>query len=213
MIATLKGHLTHKFSDHVIIDVNGVGYKVALSQYSLSRLPLLGELFFLFIHTSVREDDISLFGFMEEQEKRIFKKLISVNGIGPKLALTILSGIPPRDLVEALMREDLVRLTAISGIGKKTAERMILDLKDKLTELLVSETALDRSTSSHSSLKHKMLEEALSALLNLGYTQSQAEKTLAQVPFKEDVPLESLLRDALKSLSESTKIHPGASLR
>src|SRR5262245_32746159 len=118
MIASLRGQLILRSPEAVIIDVGGVGYKVSVSLNSFAKLPSENSQVFLFIHTAVREDDISLFGFIDEAEKELFKRLILVNGIGPKLALTILSGIQPHELVEALHKEDLVRLTAISGIGK-----------------------------------------------------------------------------------------------
>lgn len=199
MIASLSGILTHRSPDHLIVDVAGVGYKVHISLYSFGRLPAIGEKLFLFVHTSVREDDISLFGFINDEERRIFQKLITVNGIGPKLALTILSGIAPRDLVDALHREDLVRLTAISGIGKKTAERMILDLKDKLRELILDD-AKDRIHTAAGG-KIQIFEEATSALVNLGYNRSTAERTLAGVPITEGLALESVIRQALRILS------------
>jgi Holliday junction DNA helicase RuvA len=182
--------------DSAVVDVGGVGYKVFVSLNTFARLPGAGERVFLHVHTAVREDDIALFGFTEESEKKVFLKLIGVNGIGPRLALTILSGIAPADLVEALHREDLVRLTAISGIGKKTAERMILDLKDKLKELL----AEDRPRSP--SGPRGLAEEAASALMNLGYNKTVAEQTLAHIPLTEGAPLEQILRKALKILSE-----------
>lgn len=199
MIASLNGVLAQKAMDSVIVDVHGVGYKVAVSLNSFARLPGTGEKVLLFIHTAVREDDIALYGFTEESEKKVFLKLIGVNGIGPKLALTILSGIAPGDLVEALHREDLVRLTAISGVGKKTAERMILDLKDKLKELLTD----DRPRLPAG--PRGLLEEATSALVNLGYNRATAEMTLAHVPMTEGLPLEHVLRKALKILSDTGK--------
>lgn len=197
MIALLNGVLAQKSMESVIIDVHGVGYKVSVSLNTFARLPSAGEKILLFVHTAVREDDISLFGFSEESEKKVFLKLIGVNGIGPKLALTILSGIAPADLIEALHREDVARLTAISGIGKKTAERMILDLKDKLKELLSE----DRAKATPSGPRG-LLEEATSALVNLGYNRNLAEKTLAHVPVPEGAALEQVLRKALKLLSE-----------
>src|SRR5262249_15700476 len=162
-----------KSMESVIVDVHGVGYKVSVSLNTFARLPSTGEKVLLFIHTAVREDDIAVFGFAEESEKKVFLKLIGVNGIGPKLALTIPPGIAPEDLIDALHREDLTRLTAIPGIGKKTAERMILDLKDKLKELLSQEDRIKAVPVGPRGL----LEEAASALVNLGYNRNLAEKT------------------------------------
>ncbi len=197
MIASLRGKMLVKSPIYSIVDVGGIGYKVFLSLRSLEKLPSLGQEVFLLIHTTVREDDISLFGFIEETEKRLFEKLISVSGIGSKLALTILSGIPPRELIEALRREDLLRLTAISGIGKKTAERMVLELKDKIVDLLAATPDMDTSPGSRGLL----FEEALSALMNLGYQRAPAERTLARIPIQEGIPLESVIKQALRSLS------------
>jgi Holliday junction DNA helicase RuvA len=197
MIASLNGLLAQKSPDSVIVDVHGVGYKVAVSLNSFARLPSVGDKVLLHIHTAVREDDIALFGFTEDSEKKVFLKLIGVNGIGPKLALTILSGIAPADLIEALHREDLVRLTAIPGVGKKTAERMILDLKDKLKELLTEDRTRPLPAGPRG-----LLEEAVSALVNLGYNRNLAEKTLAHVPMTEGAALEQVLRKALRILSD-----------
>ncbi len=202
MIASLKGRLTLRAPDQVVVEVGGIGYKVLVSLHSFARLPALGEEVFLHVHTAVREDDISLFGFVDEAEKKVFQKLIGVNGIGPKLALTILSGIGPEELVTALHTEDLARLTAIQGIGRKTAERMVLDLKDKLAELQ-GEGRLGSSTSGNG--KRKIFDEAVSALVNLGYTRIIAERTLLKVSSWEKMPLEGIIRQALKSLSEATR--------
>lgn len=203
MIASLHGVLTHILEDSLIVDVAGVGYRVVVSDQTRLKLPALGSKAFLFIYTAVREDDISLYGFAEEQEKRIFQKLISVNGIGPKLALTILSGILPGDLVQALMRKDLVKLTSISGIGKKTAERMILDLRDKLAELAAWATQQSPTGGkpTEASEREKIFEEAVSALVNLGYSQIKAEMILANIPL-EGATVEAVIRQALRTLSE-----------
>jgi Holliday junction DNA helicase RuvA len=198
VIASLNGRLLFRSADSLILDVGGVGYKVFVSQQTSARLPSIGEKLFLFIHTAVREDDLSLFGFLDENEKRVFQRLITVNGIGPKLALTILSGINFQELVQAVRREDLVRLTAIPGIGKKTAERIIVDLKDKLQEFLAEGAAPIPAADG----RRKTFDEAVSALVNLGYTRSVAERTLSQVPLQEESSLESVLRQALKILSE-----------
>lgn len=198
MIASLQGHLIFKTPEYIVIDVSGVGYRVSVSLHTFSRLPSVGEKVFLFVYTAVREDDIVLFGFLDEDEKRLFQKLIAVNGIGPKLALTILSGILPQQLVEAIYREDLVRLTAIPGIGKKTAERIIVDLKDKLKEFL----AEGRISIAPDQGKRRLLDEALSALVNLGYTRTMAERALSQLNLKEGLALESVIRQALRGLSE-----------
>ena len=202
MIASVRGKLTVRTPEAVIVEVQGVGYRVHVSQETFSKLPAVGEAVFLWIHTQVREDDISLFGFLEDFEKKIFQKLIHVNGVGPKLALTILSGISASELITAILREDLVRLTSISGVGKKTAERLFLDLKDKVLELSPQANILPL----HSIPLAGVSEELLSALTNLGYPRLLAERTLAHMEMNDTVPFEVLLKQALKSLSEG-KVH------
>ena len=132
MISCLKGELFHKSPEKVTILVNGVGYEVFLSSTSHEKLPPLGEDAFLHIYTHVREDTLILFGFADSDEKAMFLLLINVSGVGPKLALSILSGIRPVDLARAIATKDVTRLTGLSGVGKKTAERLCLDLKDKV---------------------------------------------------------------------------------
>ncbi|QQR79837.1 MAG: Holliday junction branch migration protein RuvA [Deltaproteobacteria bacterium] len=208
MISSLRGKLILRAPDLIIVEIgsdqSAIGYRVAVSQYSFNKLPMEGSSVFLWIHTSVREDDISLFGFIDDDERRMFQKLITVNGIGPKLALTILSGMPPRELSTALFKGDLAQLTSISGIGKKTAERMVLDLKDKMIELMA-----DLPPSSHSTMaapiltgNQKLMEEALSALQNLGYYRAHAEKVLLQIPMNENTSIESIIRQALRTISK-----------
>lgn len=196
MIASLSGTLTEKSASEVTVEVGGVGYRVFVSLQTQSRLPSVGNAIRLLIQTTVREDDISLYGFFEEDEKQLFQKLLSVSGIGPKLALTVLSGLLPHDLVQALRSEDLVRLTAIPGIGRKTAERMIVDLKDKLIGL---ETKVPSRPSDG---RKKIYEETLSALMNLGYHRPVAERTLSKLTIQEDTSLQLLVKEALRILSE-----------
>ncbi|MBI1908907.1 MAG: Holliday junction branch migration protein RuvA [Deltaproteobacteria bacterium] len=197
MIARLKGILVAKDKDHVILDVGGVGYKTFLSLSCHEHLPPLGQTVLLLIHTHVREGEISLYGFLESSEKELFEKLITVSGIGPKLALTILSGIAPDELAASLYKEDLIRLTAISGIGRKTAERMIVDLKDKLVGFM----ATHRPSKMEPDGKRKIYDDLFSALTNLGYSRPMAEKTLSQLHLKEGTAIEAALKEALKLLA------------
>ena len=132
MIAHLRGKLLAKHPNQAIVETGGVGYDVVISVPTFSELPAAGRDVALFIHTHVREDAIALFGFLRAEEKQLFEKLISVSGIGPKLAITILSGMPTPEMVSAIRGNDVARLTRIPGIGKKTAERMVLELRDKL---------------------------------------------------------------------------------
>lgn len=197
MIASLSGILSEKQPNEITVNVGGVGYRVFISLQCFAKLPAAGEKVACLIHTAVREADISLYGFLDELEKRLFQKLITVSGVGPKLALTALSGIPYDDLITALRAENLARLTAVPGIGKKTAERMIVDLKDKLAGWRM-EGAGPSPTG-----KKKVYEDILSALLNLGYNRPIAERTLNRMTVAEGVPLESLVKEALKILAES----------
>ncbi len=137
MIATLRGILAHKQPDRVVVDVHGVGYEVLVPARTCHRLPAAGEEVFLFIQTNVREDAITLYGFGEQEEKELFLLLNTVSGVGPKLALAILSGIGAGELCRAIGGRDMARLTALSGVGKKTAQRLCMELADKVADLAV----------------------------------------------------------------------------
>jgi Holliday junction DNA helicase RuvA len=192
MIAHLRGKLLAKHPNQAIVETGGVGYDVTISVPTFSDLPTPGAEVALHIHTHVREDAIALFGFLRAEEKRLFEKLISVSGIGPKLAITILSGMAARDMVGAIRANDTARLTRIPGIGKKTAERMVLELRDKLdgfgaTPAVAAATPLE--------------EDVLSALVNLGYQRAAAERALATVPRKE-AGFDIMFREALANLSK-----------
>jgi Holliday junction DNA helicase RuvA len=171
MIAHLRGRVLSKRPSHAVIDVNGVGYEIAISVPTFSELPNAGGEVSLHIHTHVREDALSLYGFLRPQEKELFERLISVSGIGPKLAITVLSGMQAEKMVAAIRGNDVATLTKIPGIGKKTAERMVLELRDKLESFGVAATVVSR----HSPME----EDVLSALTNLGYQRPAAERALA----------------------------------
>jgi len=196
MIASLTGTVAKKTPNEAVVDVGGVGYRVLLSLETASRLPQIGSNVSLLVQTIVREDDISLYGFLGEEEKRLFQKLITVNGIGPRMAITILSGIPSGDLLRALQSEDFIRLTAIPGIGRKTAERMIVDLKGRLAEFTPDGALI--ASSGH---KRRFYDDIHSALVNLGYRRPMVEKTLSRMNFPEGASLESLVKEALKRMS------------
>lgn len=199
MIARLQGTLIEKVPTHVIINVAGVGYEALISLSTYQRLPATGTAVELTIHTHVREDEITLFGFADAQEKKIFQKLIRVNGIGPRLAMSILSGIAAQELIEALATEDLLRLTSIPGIGKKTAERMIVDLKDKLMELRLPAAQQEAGAATPAHFR----EDLLSVLVNLGYKRNTAEQALREVPFDEGLKLEEAVRQTLRYLGDA----------
>ena len=206
MIASLKGELIHKSPDRVVVDVNGVGYEVYLSTASLQKMPTVGEEVFLHIHTSVREDSLTLFGFADMEEKEMFLLLINVSGVGPRLALTILSGIRPDALSRAISTKDISRLTTVSGVGKKTAERLCLDLRDKVGFMLT----LDEHEAGEivaDARDHTTSADVISALVNLGYPSVRAHQALAVVrkrmaPEKfSALRVEELIRETLRSLA------------
>jgi len=196
MIAYLRGKLLAKHPNQAVVETAGVGYDVTISVPTFSDLPALGAEVALHIHTHVREDMIALYGFLRPSEKLLFEKLITVSGIGPKLAITILSGMAADEMVGAIRGNDIARLTRIPGIGKKTAERMVLELRDKLPEVGPSSTPPVPAMNA-------MEEDVLSALLNLGYQRPAAEKALASAT-KTGKPasFDALFRDALGALSK-----------
>ena len=197
MIAHLIGKLIYKSPDHSIVDVNGIGYKIFTPLSTYYVLPKTGESVTLHIHTRVREDELKLFGFLTEEEQTIFEKLITINKVGPKLALGILSGMSPANLLTAVMSNDAARLSAIPGVGKKTAERLTLEMKDKLSDLTFGIEHQPDAESPGGSY-----EDALSALVNLGYKRPQAEKSLKSAYNKmgKDSSLEDLIKESLNNL-------------
>ncbi len=172
MIAHLRGKLLAKHPNQAIVETAGVGYDVTISVPTFSDLPDLGSDVALHIHTHVREDVIALYGFLRPSEKLLFEKLITVSGIGPKLAITILSGMAADEMVGAIRGNDLAKLTRIPGIGKKTAERMVLELRDKLPEPSTASTSITAPLNATE-------EDVISALVNLGYQRPVAEKAVA----------------------------------
>ena len=196
MIALLTGAIAHKSPDHIILDVNGVGYRVQIPFSTYYELPEEGVVT-LHIHTSVREDAIQLYGFRTRLEKSFFQLLISVSGIGPKLAKDILSNIQPDQLANAIRQGDLNKLSGIPGIGKKTAERLVLELKEKVTKLDLSLAPVAESSLLADG---DVAEDVVSALLNLGYKEPQVRKVMAGLDPAQDCSLEDLLKQALKVL-------------
>ena len=198
MIAHLSGKLTHKSPVTIIIDVNGVGYQVFIPLSTFYALPELESKISLGIHTHMREEALKLFGFYTIDEKKIFEKLITINKVGPKLALTILSGMPPADILSTIDSNDIVKFSTIPGIGRKTAERLILEMRDKLDGL-----SLDFVAKKGPGPEKGLFDDALSALVNLGYKKSQAEQTLKKVYAEKvgDTSIENLIKDSLNLLS------------
>ncbi len=194
MIAHLRGKLIEKQPGRAIVETGGgVGYDLTISIPTFTALPAVGGPVALHIHTQVREDQIALFGFAERDEKRLFERLIGVTGVGPKLAITLLSGLDPERAVAAIRAQDHASLTRIPGVGKKLAERLVLELKDKLDDFAVAPQA--------ATVRGAAVEDVLSALTNLGYQRAAGEKAV-QVSLAKDESLagefDGLFRAALK---------------
>jgi holliday junction DNA helicase RuvA len=195
MIARLRGTLVEKTPGRIIVEVGGVGYEVQVPLTTFYPLGDAGSDVVLRVHTHVREDVIALYGFATPLEHDLFERLIAINGIGPKLALAVLSGIEPLDLIAAIRRQDVARLTAIPGIGRKTAERIGLELKDRLPVVVETMGRAEPSPEDH------LRSDLLSALINLGYQRAPAEKAIDKV--LEDAPdagFEQTLRNVLKAM-------------
>jgi holliday junction DNA helicase RuvA len=196
MIAHLRGKLLSKHPNQAVVDTAGVGYEVNISIPTFSELPPNGSDVALHIHTHVREDVIALYGFLHPAEKQLFEKLITVSGIGPKLAITILSGMPLEEMTRAIRGNDVARLTRIPGIGKKTAERMVLELRDKLPEG-------DTGGVAAIPVFNAVQDDVLSALVNLGYQRPAAEKALtAAAKSANGASFDLMFRQALGLLSK-----------
>ncbi len=197
MIALLTGKIARKSPEFIILDVNGVGYRVQIPFSTYYELPEEGGTVTLDVYTHVKEDAINLYGFRTAAEKNFFQLLISVSGIGPKVGKDILSNCQVGDLSAAILKGDVSRLCAIPGIGKKTAERLVLELKEKVLKLDSSVPLRDDAPSSHSS---DLLDDVASALVNLGYKEAVVKKTLSEIAVEADAPMERVLKQALKAL-------------
>lgn len=196
MIGHLRGSILRKSPQEVLLDVAGVGYRVLIPVSTFYRLADDGGVASLRVHTHVREDALQLFGFATETEELLFTRLIGVSGVGPKVALSILSGIEAPELVDALRRGDVPRLVRIPGVGKKTAERLVLELKDKMPAGLAPETAAAAAPAA------SLLDDLVSALANLGYPRPEAQRGVERA-LKDDPQgrFEDLLRRSLRVLS------------
>jgi holliday junction DNA helicase RuvA len=197
MIALLTGKIAYKAPDFIILDVNGVGYRVQIPFSTYYALPAEGGTVSLQIHTAVKEDAINLYGFRTQQEKELFQLLIGVSGVGPKLANGILSNSEPSELAESLVEGNLARLSSIPGIGKKTAERLVLELKEKIKKLGMAQP---QPASAPVAAKKEIREDVLSALINLGYKEAVVQKALGEIKIAEEATVESILKQALKIL-------------
>ena len=199
MIAALEGRLAEKHPSRIVVDVQGVGYEVHVPLSTFYELGEPGSDVSLRIHTHVREETLALFGFSSTLELQLFERLISVNGIGPRLALTALSGIEPPELVRSVRQGDVARLTGIPGVGKKTAERMVIELRDNLPNIASADTV---PASLIKGEANDLRGDVISALLNLGYHRQLAEKAInAALKGSDDLVFEDVLRQALRELA------------
>jgi len=205
MIAHLSGTLLSKQATSVIVDVGGVGYEVTIPLSTFYDLEDTGSVVQLRIYTHVREDTLQLFGFKTVRERELFLKIISVSGIGPKLGITLLSGMSADDLIASIRTNDLARLTLIPGVGRKTAERLVIELREKVTALtsaqLEEELSAKAAVSGEQS-QDSVRSDSLSALLNLGYQRSAAEKAIDNaIAEGSEVTVDSVLRRVLRKLA------------
>lgn len=195
MIAHLRGKLIAKSPNQVVIETNGVGYELTISIPTFSGMPALNAEVALHVYTHVREDALALYGFLRREEKQLFERLISVSGIGPKLAITILSGMATEAMVAAIRGNDVASLTRIPGIGRKTAERMTLELRDKLEQFAAAPAARPAASA--------VEEDVLSALVNLGYPRAAVERALAKAGSNGAArSFDALFRDVLAAVSK-----------
>jgi len=197
MIALLRGRLAEKHPNRVVVDVHGVGYDLQVPLSTFYGLGEAGATVNFRVHTHVRQDTLSLFGFSTELELQLFEQLIGVSGIGPRLALAVLSGIEPKDLVQAIGKGDVGRLNGIPGVGKKTAERITLELKDRLPKVFADELEPETGGSQATDMRGDLL----SALVNLGYHRNLAERAVDEAIATQPGPFEQTLRLAFKVLA------------
>ncbi len=192
MIGRLEGKLAEKTPERVLVDVNGVGYELRIPLSTFLELPDEGKVVRFRVHTYVREDQFQLFGFLSEQERGLFRLFLSVSGVGPRLALAVLSGLPAGRVVQAIRQGDLAALRSIPGVGNKTAERILMELRDKVERVEGVELSTPAGEAE---------QATLSALVNLGYSRSQAEKavSVALDQLDDAPPIEDLIREALRA--------------
>jgi Holliday junction DNA helicase RuvA len=209
VIARLDGVLVERMPPHVVVDCGGVGYDVVCSAYTLAALPADGDRVTLRIFTHATENKIALFGFFDQQERTLFDLLITVKNVGPSTAIAILSGSSPRDIATLIANEDVPGLTRIKGVGKKTAELLVVELKDKCTEALLvwdaagglKPIALPAGAARKlASRRHPLVDEVTVALVGMGWKPAEAEQAVVDLPVPADATIEQLLRQALRSM-------------
>lgn len=198
MFDFIKGTLEEALIDSIVIENQGIAFKIYTSRQTLDRLPKIESMVKIYIHMNVKENDITLYGFLTTKEREIYRKLISVSGIGPKVAMGVLAVHSTNDIIWSIIREDIVALTKAPGVGKKTAQRIILELKDKLkADQDEIGNTIERSPQN---IENKV--EAIDALVSLGYQPSQAHKVITEI-YKDGVAVETLIRNSLKILASN----------
>jgi len=195
MIGSLIGLIKEKTPSAILLEVNGIGYEIAVPLSTSFQLPNVGESAYLLTHLVVREDQHSLFGFATDEERKLFRALIKISGVGAKLAITILSGTNVNGFIQSVVNEDIDALVHLPGIGKKTAERLIVEMKDKVSEISSDENSLSQNN------ENSAVAEAINALVNLGYKTKDAKTILDKIE-SEGLTVEELIRQALKSLNK-----------
>lgn len=200
MISYVRGEIVSFEEDKVIVDVNGIGYGIYMPAQSMGRLPMAGSEVKLHTYFSVKEDSMQLYGFLTKDELEVFKLVIGVNGIGPKGGLGILSKLTPNDLRFAVMSKDVKAISAAPGIGKKTAEKLILELKDKLSIEDALDANEEQNANMHASVGQSVQMDAVQALVALGYGNTEAMKAVKKVEMNESATVEEVLKSALKLL-------------
>jgi len=209
VIARLDGVLIERMPPHVVIDVGGVGYDVVVSGYTLAGLPADGERVVLRVFTHATENKVALFGFIDRQERTLFDLLITVKNVGPSTAIAILSGSNPREIATLIANEDVPGLTRIKGVGKKTAELLVVELKDKAAEALMTWDAAGGlkpivvpagAARIKATNRHPMVDEVMMALVGMGWRPAEAEQAVVDLPVAPEATIEQLLRQALRSM-------------
>lgn len=198
MISHLKGILEYVGKDHIVVDVNNVGYHIKVSSGTLAKLPKTGEKFQVYTYQVVREDDISLYGFVSKEEKGLFALLLSVSGIGPKASLALLSSFPIEKLTGAITSGNVSLISSVPGIGKKTAQKMVIELKEKVAKAYALKAA-DTGVGVPDAVESPLVSDAISALVSLGYSSREARAAVAKVDAASD-DVEAIIKQALKSL-------------
>ena len=195
MIGSLIGLIKEKTPSSILLEVNGIGYEISVPLSTSFQLPNVGESAYLLTHLVVREDQHSLYGFATDEERKLFRALIKISGVGAKLAITILSGTNVNGFIQSVVNEDIDALVHLPGIGKKTAERLVVEMKDKVSEISSDENNLSQNN------ENSAVAEAMNALVNLGYKTKDAKNILDKIE-SEGLTVEELIRQALKSLNK-----------